>query len=1029
MKMQKLFDGWRDFRSNTLIENVLNEISYEYAEHVEDFLDNEGGYTHLPFGDLFGNQSRIVIPFGQAINPSSQIYKIMRWLESQGYEVDFKTGLASKEFESYTGNPNDPNTKKVMRMKQQKIGKVLQRAYDMSMKVTNTQADLYSMRRAFYDRNPDRQQAVMRDDELEKDPGFVKATKAFRKAEEDYQKHFSRATPYPSTLQNYVEYWNKNSRYFRENPEEAFVDYSIVISRHPVDVLRMSDHRNIQSCHSEGNSHFHCAVKEAKSAGAIAYIVETEDLDDVDIEDDNEIFEDSDRGIDGIEPVGRSRMRRFDKTGTFTSDEKYSLLIPEKRIYGQDMAGFYEKIRDWALESQKDKWSQALVHDVERETEENPDPMKMDPDYLRDFVYMGGEYQDTNSRSMFKSFFADYGGSEFEHASGGRYGDDESLDRDFVQGQNIDHFIDQIDDYVREMERSAENAAYNLDEDEFLSSFSFEVVDPQNFEEWTQEATYNLAEYYGDWRDEYNYHPIINSRAMLTVRALLNGPNADDFDASEALAREIVDELDLFTTGYNYDYEIEEDYTGYVEFRMAIEIGGSEEEFETFCEDIGEDVKRAQAYKQKMISVLEQYGFAKPGFSDILQRDIQEERQSFKKFILQSDNGGGYTLIYPMEMDALVDVEDGEENVEVPAGRMPTMELLHAKYGDVYKLQNRYTPVYSSKKFTIQIIRRMAKLFGQAHMSAKRQLKLPLSEQEESEREITVEDIQDYITPGFTLGFADIKYEKGSGRGKESISDYTPKVGTPIKTTLAVVRFTLDDEPHYDLSYERTEELFKASINFVKMLDSDISILTKEIAGVLQTLSPKQEQTHADKGLKIKGLFQEISDLGNKIDDEIDALVKIYRDDPSKIDNLRIYPERLQSVTAWFAGTSSNPTPRTGQVKPSKWSIRALGTRLQYRTQVFRAFSNTPMEQFVEDRLDILDDLERIGNDIRNMDNPKKWGELTDQHYNGYRGAIKRMLQRWNTLQTVEELSRLFESAPNLMKLIEIQVAKVLKSR
>ena len=174
---------------------------------------------------------------------------------------------------------------------------------------------------------------------------------------------------------------------------------------------------------------------------------------------------------------------------------------------------------------------------------------------------------------------------------------------------------------------------------------------------------------------------------------------------------------------------------------------------------------------------------------------------------------------------------------------------------------------------------------------------------------------------------------------------------------------------------------------------------------------------YADKGLKIKGLFQEISDLGNKIDNEIDTLVKIYRDDPSKIDNLRIYPERLQSVTAWFNSTSSSPPPRTGQVKPSKWSIAALGTRLQYRKRVFSAFRNTPMEQFVEDRLDILDDLERIGNDIRNMDDPKRWGNLTDQHYNGYRGAIKRMLQRWNTLQTVEELSRLFEGVdPSLFK-------------
>ena len=89
MKKQKLLDGRKGHEVKSLMENVLNEISYEYAEHVEDFLDNEGGYSHLPFGDLFGSQSRIIVPFGKAINPSSQIYKIMAWLGRQGYEVDF----------------------------------------------------------------------------------------------------------------------------------------------------------------------------------------------------------------------------------------------------------------------------------------------------------------------------------------------------------------------------------------------------------------------------------------------------------------------------------------------------------------------------------------------------------------------------------------------------------------------------------------------------------------------------------------------------------------------------------------------------------------------------------------------------------------------------------------------------------------------------------------------------------------------------------------------------------------------------
>ena len=55
-------------------------------------------------------------------------------------------------------------------------------------------------------------------------------------------------------------------------------DLSVVMSRHPIDVLRMSDIGNITSCHSEGNSYFQCAVAEAKGHGPIAYLVKSEDL-------------------------------------------------------------------------------------------------------------------------------------------------------------------------------------------------------------------------------------------------------------------------------------------------------------------------------------------------------------------------------------------------------------------------------------------------------------------------------------------------------------------------------------------------------------------------------------------------------------------------------------------------------------------------------------------------------------------------------------------------------------------------------
>ena len=120
MKMQKLFESWNRFKSGVLTEDILNEVSYEFSEHVEDWLADNGGELNLPFNDLFDGKTRTVVPLGRTIQPGSKIYRLIKWLEEQGYEVDFGSGLATKEFESYTGNPNDPNTKKIMRKKKWK---------------------------------------------------------------------------------------------------------------------------------------------------------------------------------------------------------------------------------------------------------------------------------------------------------------------------------------------------------------------------------------------------------------------------------------------------------------------------------------------------------------------------------------------------------------------------------------------------------------------------------------------------------------------------------------------------------------------------------------------------------------------------------------------------------------------------------------------------------------------------------------------------------------------------------------------
>ena len=1008
MKMQKLFENWNKFKSGILIEDVISEVSDQYSDHVEEWMADNGGEMNLPFGDIFDGQTRTVIPLGTAIQPGSEMAKILMWLEQQGYKTDFKTGLVSKEFKSFTGKPGAPGTKEVMRVKQQKIGKVLQRAADLLKKIESAGAAQNARGVEWYAENPgigaDSPRGAGFIVARDSDPEYKRLQDTVKKNREEYAKHF-RSDTYLGRVEAFVEYWNNNSRYYRENPEEMMTDYSVIITRHPVDVLRMSDHGNIESCHSEGSDYFHCAIKEAKGAGAVAYIVETGDLDQVDVED-NEIFVDSERGIDGIEPLGRIRLRRFDKTGNFASDNKYSLLLPEKREYGTTIPGFYDAVKDWAVKTQEPKWSQDLKEDG-----------TLDPNILRDFVRKGGEYQDTPPRSIFMHTFADYGGKGFEHAEGGRWDDDQSEEEQM--GRGLEGLIEEIEDRVYEMQRNAERHGEDVDDGGiYVRGFSYEVIDPDTGSEWDRESSYAWAEQQGEGSG-----PAIQASAECVIRAMLNGPNAEDFPSNwrelQPLANDVRSQIDFYADHGSYshelsDYELEEDsMEDYVEFVVRFDFHGEGDDFEHFCDALAEDQKSLGEYRDEMISVLQEHGFTKPSFSDILRKDIEEERQNFSKFVLQPDNTGGYTLMYPMHGDALLPDSLAEEDqvvMNIPAGRMPTREIMHATFGDVVQTGGWRMPSYRSPKFTRQVLGNMAKLFAQAHMAAKRQQELPLQEQLEEGRGVTVEDIQDYIAQGFTLSLSDVSYEKGSGT-KQTRSDFTPETGVPRHTVLAVVRFVLDDEPHDDLTLGQTEELFKAALNFVKMLDEDISLLGDEVTGVLQSLTHKEESSFASKGIEIKELLSKYAEIGTKIDDELDALVMKWKDDADKgnlpgIQNL-LTPDQVARGPAGIGASE----PR----------------RHYYRGQVGTAFEGTIMEQYVDNRLDLLDEVGRQARLLRTYENPGDWSKFTDEVKAKHIETIDKVTNSYNRLQTVEELSKLFESAPNLMKLIQIQVAKVLQ--
>jgi hypothetical protein len=172
-------------------------------------------------------------------------------------------------------------------------------------------------------------------------------------------------------------WWEKNKANINNNSNFGV---SVIISRSPIDIVRMSDHSEWRSCHSQGDLYFHCAIEEAKTGGAVAYVVKNSDLKQVEDLQAKDIFKDKKRNIHGIEPLERLRLRRF----TNKADENIELLIPELKTYGIKHVGFEDAVQNWAKHVQRDILST------------NPD--------FKDYDLRGGSYQDNDAGDLWSKF-------------------------------------------------------------------------------------------------------------------------------------------------------------------------------------------------------------------------------------------------------------------------------------------------------------------------------------------------------------------------------------------------------------------------------------------------------------------------------------------------------------------------------------------------------------------------------------------------------------------------------------------------
>ncbi len=143
--------------------------------------------------------------------------------------------------------------------------------------------------------------------------------------------------------------------------------YILILSRHPVDVIRMADHEKTQSCHSPNNEeYFKCAIQEAKGHGFVAYAVREKDYKKIEnmINTKEEIFADKERNVGGIEPVSRGRIRKF---FIETPLKDYTIAAPELSFYGLKSFSniFYTKLKELCIQFQQEQIRRINVYDAE----------------------------------------------------------------------------------------------------------------------------------------------------------------------------------------------------------------------------------------------------------------------------------------------------------------------------------------------------------------------------------------------------------------------------------------------------------------------------------------------------------------------------------------------------------------------------------------------------------------------------------------------------------------------------------------
>ena len=417
---------WNSFKKNkpktihnndnilrSLDEELLNELTQDQKNKVAH-VAKEMPVDHLSFDNIFQGKKRIVVPF--VTGPTDELKELEDFLKSNGYQAEFEDGLVSKEIDTRQGK----------QVRKTKIGKFLSKYISMKNKRLELMRNFRGLEDDYKSQLRDKSQELRHNEEYSKKfyanqeagriPTSISLTRsaredaenllvnekkkwkdaerAFEIFQEKIRKEYRNSRANAEEISRLLKFWNEKSDFYRKNPKSILGDsetYSLVITRAPIDVLRMSDFEKITSCHSppgrsseDGNGYYKCAIAEANGHGPIVYVVRNEDIpEDFDWQQE-EVFGDEKRNIDGPIPISRVRVRKF------TSPSGDKRAIPEKSTYGKEFPSLVPSVTQFFRKAQPDF--------------EEPNPT-LDRSRLDNWQRWGGTYNDSDDDELFNNFF------------------------------------------------------------------------------------------------------------------------------------------------------------------------------------------------------------------------------------------------------------------------------------------------------------------------------------------------------------------------------------------------------------------------------------------------------------------------------------------------------------------------------------------------------------------------------------------------------------------------------------------------